>query len=319
MSWGVVATAAGTGLSAYLTYSTAQKNRQQAREDAKKAREERKIKQDALDVAKQKYKDRKIENPFADMENVFEDLTVNQQAAQFQTEQIAQQQANIMQQMRSVAGASGIAGLAQTLANQGALQTQRAAASIGQQEAANRMAAAKGAGQIQTLERQGAQWQQQTEMDREATMLGMDFAAATGANKAYQQAMTNKMNARIAQQQAMLEGLGSLTTIGATMFEDDVFTEVGGELKKAGSWLSGQFGGGGNPVESDRRLKKNINKIGESPSGLNIYSFEYIDSKYGKGLFQGVMSDEIPQEAVINNGEYDMVNYNMLDVEFKQI
>ena len=70
---------------------------------------------------------------------------------------------------------------------------------------------------------------------------------------------------------------------------------------------------------SDRKLKKNINKIGESPSGLNIYSFEYIDSKYGEGLFQGVMSDEIPQEAVINNGEYNMVNYSMLDVEFKQI
>jgi len=238
MSWGVVATAAGTGLSSYLTYSTAQKNRQQAREDAKKAREERKIKQDALDVAKQKYKDRKIENPFAGMENVFEDLTVNQQAAQFQTEQIAQQQANIMQQMKGVAGASGIAGLAQTLANQGALQTQRASASIGQQEAANRMAAARGAAQLQSVERQGAQWQQQTEMDREATMLGMDFAAATGANKAYQQAMTNKMNARIAQQQAMLEGLGSLTNIGATMFDEGTFGKVGAELGKAYNWLT---------------------------------------------------------------------------------
>ncbi len=70
---------------------------------------------------------------------------------------------------------------------------------------------------------------------------------------------------------------------------------------------------------SDRRLKKNINKIGQSASGLNIYSFEYKNPSDGKGLFQGVMSDEVPQEAVINNGEYDMVNYSMLDVEFKQI
>ena len=31
------------------------------------------------------------------------------------------------------------------------------------------------------------------------------------------------------------------------------------------------------------------------------------------------MSDEVPQDAVINNGEYDMVNYNLLDVEFKQL
>ena len=70
---------------------------------------------------------------------------------------------------------------------------------------------------------------------------------------------------------------------------------------------------------SDRRLKKNINKIGESPSGLNIYSFEFKDSRYGEGLFQGVMSDEIPREAVSNINGYDHVDYSKLDVEFKQI
>jgi hypothetical protein len=70
---------------------------------------------------------------------------------------------------------------------------------------------------------------------------------------------------------------------------------------------------------SDRRLKKNITKIGESNRGFNIYSFEYKDSLYGEGLFQGVMSDEIPQEAVTSVDGYDRVNYSMLDVEFKQI
>ena len=75
----------------------------------------------------------------------------------------------------------------------------------------------------------------------------------------------------------------------------------------------------GAAIASDRKLKKNINLIGKSPSGLNIYSFEYIDTKYGQGLFQGVMSDEIPQEAVIFNGEHDMVDYSKIDVDFKQI
>ena len=80
------------------------------------------------------------------------------------------------------------------------------------------------------------------------------------------------------------------------------------------------FGVGANlATGSDRRLKKNINKISESPSGLNIYSFEYKNSKYGKGLFQGVMSDEIPQEAVSVKNGHDWVDYSMLDVEFKQI
>ena len=70
---------------------------------------------------------------------------------------------------------------------------------------------------------------------------------------------------------------------------------------------------------SDRKLKKNVKKISKSPSGLNIYSFEFKDSKYGKGLFQGVMSDEVPREAVTKKDGYDMVDYSKLDVEFKQI
>jgi hypothetical protein len=70
---------------------------------------------------------------------------------------------------------------------------------------------------------------------------------------------------------------------------------------------------------SDRRLKKNINKIDESPSGLNIYSFEYKDTTYGKGVFQGVMSDEIPQSAVIRHTSgYDMVDYSKIDVNFRE-
>jgi hypothetical protein len=36
-------------------------------------------------------------------------------------------------------------------------------------------------------------------------------------------------------------------------------------------------------------------------------------------MYQGVMSDEMPQEVIIKAGGYDTVNYNMLDVEFKQI
>ena len=71
---------------------------------------------------------------------------------------------------------------------------------------------------------------------------------------------------------------------------------------------------------SDRRLKKNIKLIGYSPKGLKIYAFEYIDNKLGEGVFQGVMSDEIPNEAVVKNSDgFDRVNYSKLDVEFKLI
>ena len=93
-----------------------------------------------------------VSNPYANMENVMEDLTVNQQQAQFETQQGQQQRANIMQQMGGAAGGSGVAGLAQALANQGQLQTQQTSASIGQQERQNVMARQQQAGQIQTME-----------------------------------------------------------------------------------------------------------------------------------------------------------------------
>ena len=53
---------------------------------------------------------------------------------------------------------------------------------------------------------------------------------------------------------------------------------------------------------------------------LNIYSFKYKDIKFGKGLFQGVMSDEIPSFAVIkDNSGFDKVDYSKIDVKFKKI
>jgi hypothetical protein len=72
---------------------------------------------------------------------------------------------------------------------------------------------------------------------------------------------------------------------------------------------------------SDRRLKKNIRLIGYSTTGLKIYTFEYLDKVFGEGVFQGVMSDEIPSYAVIKNGvgEYDGVDYSKIDVDFKRI
>lgn len=76
-------------------------------------------------------------------------------------------------------------------------------------------------------------------------------------------------------------------------------------------------------TSSDRRLKKEIKLIGQSPSGINIYEFKYrakYAEKYGTGKFQGVMSDEVPWRAVtVDKGGYDMVDYSLIDVEFKKL
>ena len=97
-----------------------------------------------------------VSNPYANMENTMEDLTVNQQQAQFQAQQNQQTQANVLQRTRESAGGSGIAGLATAMQAQQQRATQQASASIGQQESANQIAAAQQAGKLKTMERQGA-------------------------------------------------------------------------------------------------------------------------------------------------------------------
>ena len=96
------------------------------------------------------------ENKYSNLENKYEDLTVNQQQAQFEAQQGAQQRSDIMRSLKGAAGGSGVAGLAQAMANQGQLATQQASASIGQQESANRMASAGAASANQMAEAQGA-------------------------------------------------------------------------------------------------------------------------------------------------------------------
>tara|TARA_R100000808_G_C2151275_1_gene160209 strand:+ start:619 stop:1395 length:777 start_codon:yes stop_codon:yes gene_type:complete len=99
------------------------------------------------------YKD--IKNPYADLEdnfkNPYEDLTVNQQQFQLQKQQSMQSQANIMRGLQGAAGGSGIAGLAQAMANQGAIQAQQAAADIGRQERENRLMEAQGEMSIEQM------------------------------------------------------------------------------------------------------------------------------------------------------------------------
>jgi len=89
--------------------------------------------------------------------------------------------------------------------------------------------------------------------------------------------------------------------------------------KQATNDLIGGIGGVAS-LFSDRRAKNNIKLIGKSKSGLNIYSFNYKDKSNGKGTYQGVMSDEIPSDAVFKHPDgFDRVDYNKLDVEFKLI
>jgi len=66
---------------------------------------------------------------------------------------------------------------------------------------------------------------------------------------------------------------------------------------------------------SDRRLKENIEKVGASPSGVNIYEFNY---KGGDTRYRGAMADENPQASMEMNG-IKYLDYSKIDVDFEVV
>jgi len=89
----------------------------------------------------------------------------------------------------------------------------------------------------------------------------------------------------------------------------------------AGQVISGGVEGASTAVAlSDRDLKKNIKKVGKSPSGIPIYTFKFKNpDKYGHGKYKGTMSDKVPKKARLKEGEYDFVDYSKIDVDFDKI
>ena len=126
-----------------------------------------------MDAQKEKFAALDTSNPYANMENTMEDLTVNQQEAEFTKQQQQQSQANILQNMKGSAGGSGIAGLAQAMAQQGSLDAQKASVSIGKQEQGNQMAERQESSRLQGLDRQGEQMSRDMERNKINSLMGI--------------------------------------------------------------------------------------------------------------------------------------------------
>jgi hypothetical protein len=84
----------------------------------------------------------------------------------------------------------------------------------------------------------------------------------------------------------------------------------------AGPSTFGQIAGAATAFFSDIRLKEDIKLVSKSPSGINIYNFKY---KGDGKTYQGVMAHQVPHASIVNDEGYLMVDYNKLDVEFKEI
>jgi len=148
---------------------------------------------------KEAYETFEFKDPTVNMTNTFEDLTVNQQQAQFQSQQQQQGLAGALSGLGAAAGGSGIASLAQTLAQQQSANLQQSAASIGQQESRNQMAAAQGAQQLQQAQSQGQLRKTEFELGRTETLLDMAGQRKAAADAARQEAT-----------QALVGGIGKV-------------------------------------------------------------------------------------------------------------
>ena len=193
MSFIIVGIAAAAGVAKIAVAMSGRKKRIREQKAAMREMQNRKRDYEAMQFT----------NPYADMENTMEDLTVNTQQAEFQKQQIQQQQAATLRGMQGAAGGSGIAGLAQAMANQGALAAQRASASIGMQEQRNQMAAAQEQGRLDTLEAQGVMRQENLQRSKTETLLGMSQQRKAAADAA-----------RARAKQQVMSGIGTIGSAG---------------------------------------------------------------------------------------------------------
>ena len=166
-----------------------------------KRKREQAAAQKEYDQTKSAFENLDTSNVYKDMENTMEDLTVNQEAAQFAAQQNQQSQANIMNTMSGAAGGSGIAAMTQALMGQAQAGNRQASIDIGKQEQANQAAERKQAGNLQLYERKGELISRDAENEKTSTLLGMSQQRLGAANQARQDA-TN----------AIIGGVGSLAS-----------------------------------------------------------------------------------------------------------
>jgi hypothetical protein len=109
--------------------------------------------------------------------------------------------------------------------------------------------------------------------------------------------------------------LGAATAQG--QYDQSVYNAqaaANAQMMSAGIGAAGALGGAGigAAVKSDRRLKKNIKRIGTHVLGIGLYTWDYL---WGQP-FSGVMADEVeqvmPEAIVMHPSGFKMVNYEML-------
>jgi hypothetical protein len=147
----------------------------------KARRKEAKVAAAQYEVQRQQLMDTTFTNPFANLENTAEDLTVNQQASQFQAQQT---DAALAQSMQAAIVSGGAPGGAQAIAA-AALQSKAGiSADLAQQESRNEAMRAQQAATNQGLEAQGEEDLQTQNYNKNQDLLKMASARKQQADAA---------------------------------------------------------------------------------------------------------------------------------------
>ena len=161
---------------------------------------------------------------------------------------------------------------------------------------------------------------QVNQLTKTADALSKAGAKAAGQTRAQQMQMFSRVafvkHPDIAPPQPVMQNVGAAAFMDALSIAGTIASIAAIPATGGGSALLTTLF----PPPSDRRLKENIQKIGESISGLGIYKFNYI----GKAKqYIGAMADEVikvvPEAAVLRSDGFYGVNYNLIDVTFKEV
>ena len=185
------------------------------------AKKRRKTAMEEYEKQKASFESQEITNPYANMQNPYEDITVNQQQAKFLGQQQQQALATTTRGLWGVAGSAGAAVLAQSMANQQMRQRQGISGMIGQQESANQRLVAGGQMNINMAEAQGETIRQQRELGRTGTLLGMSQQQVAGEQA--------RLDAAIG---GVAEGVGALGGAIEDKIESKKLTKQKGNMVK---------------------------------------------------------------------------------------
>ena len=146
---------------------------------------EQRAAQQEFNQAKDAYQNFDFQNQYANLENTAEDLTVNQQASNFQAAQNDQALASVQD---TIAQTGGGGGGATALANAALQAKQGASADLAGQESGNQQVRAQQAATNQQLEAQGATAIQQQKYAQKGEILDLAGDRLGAANAARQKA-----------------------------------------------------------------------------------------------------------------------------------